>query len=109
MKKVRLIELADARSGDKNNRCNIGVLAKSPDAYHILQQHLTEEVVREHFKGLSHGPVRRYEWAAIEALNFVLEDALDGGGALSMRMDTLGKNFSAHLLRLELEIPANAW
>lgn len=105
MQLLKLIDLAAARSGDKNDVCNIGVLAKTPDAYQILKKHLSAEVVKNHFGSLITGEVVRYEWDSIEALNFVCHGALDGGASRSMRMDTLGKNFSSHLLRLELTIP----
>ena len=104
MKKIKLIDIASARSGDKNDICNIGVLANSKEHYELLKEKLTPEKVKEHFKGLIKGKVIRYEWPAIEALNFVCHGALDGGGSRSMRMDTLGKNFSSHLLRMELNI-----
>lgn len=105
MKRIRIIELAAARSGDKNDVCNIGVLARSPEAYELLREHLTPERVKAHFGPLIQGEVLRYELPLLEALNFVCHGALDGGGSRSLRMDTLGKNFSSHLLRLELEIP----
>lgn len=101
--KTRLIDLASARSGDKNDICNIGVIAKDAEAYSFLKEKLTAELLKTHFKGLIKGEVIRYEWDAIEALNFVCYEALDGGASRSMRVDTLGKNFSSHLLRLEFE------
>ena len=101
--KVKLLEIASARSGDKNDICNIGVLAKSPEHYEAIKKQLTAEKVKEHFKGLIKGEVIRYEWPTIEALNFVCHKALDGGGSRSLRMDTLGKNFSSHLLRIEID------
>ncbi|HIA36877.1 MAG TPA: hypothetical protein EYM84_03565 [Flavobacteriales bacterium] len=104
MGKIKLLEIASARSGDKNDICNIGVMANSQENYELLVKHLSAEKVKAHFNGLIKGEVIRYEWASIEALNFVCHDALDGGGSRSMRMDTLGKNFSSHLLRLELEV-----
>jgi hypothetical protein len=102
--KIRLLDLASARSGDKNNICNIGVIAKDADTYSFLKKNLSAELVKRHFGGLIKGEIIRYEWDAIEALNFVCFDALDGGASRSMRVDTLGKNFSSHLLRLEFEI-----
>lgn len=96
--------MAAARSGDKNDVCNIGVIARKPEFYPLLKQALTAELVKEHFGDLIQGEVIRYEWDSIEALNFVCYQALDGGASRSLRMDTLGKNFSSHLLRLELEI-----
>jgi hypothetical protein len=103
-KKIPVNELAAARSGDKNDICNIGVLARNKDAYEILEKHLTADKVKAHFGELIHGEVVRYELPNIEALNFVCHKALDGGASRSLRMDTLGKNFSSHLLRLELEL-----
>lgn len=103
-KKIKLIDIASARSGDKNNICNIGVLAKDRASYALLKTHLTAELVKTHFGPLIKGKVERFEWDAIESLNFVCHEALDGGASRSMRVDTLGKNFSSHLLRLELEV-----
>jgi hypothetical protein len=104
MSKIKLIDIASARSGDKNNVCNIGVMARTKDDFDILKKYLTAEKVKAHFKGLIKGNVDRYEWDALESLNFVCHEALDGGASRSLRMDTLGKNFSSHLLRMELEI-----
>ena len=104
MKTIKLIDIAAARSGDKNNICNIGVLAKNPEDYLLLEKYLTAEKVKAHFGELIKGKVERFEWESIEALNFVCHEALDGGASRSLRMDTLGKNFSSHLLRMELEI-----
>ena len=104
MAKIKLIEIASARSGDKNDICNIGVMARSKENYELLKKHLSAELVKEHFGSMIKGEVVRYEWDSIEALNFVCHNALDGGGSRSLRMDTLGKNFSSHLLRLDLDI-----
>lgn len=105
IKKIPLLQLASARSGDKNDICNIGVLANLPEHYPLLKQYLTVEKVKAHFGPLIKGEIVRYEWDALEALNFVCHQALDGGASRSLRMDSLGKNFSSHLLRMELEIP----
>jgi hypothetical protein len=104
MKKIKLIDIASARSGDKNDVCNIGVMARKKEDYPLLEKYLTSGLVKQHFGSLIKGEVIRYEWSAIESLNFVCHGALDGGASRSMRMDTLGKNFSSHLLRLELDI-----
>lgn len=104
MKKIKLIEIASARSGDKNNVCNIGVMARKPEHYAILKEKLTAEKVKAHFGDLIKGNIERFEWDTIESLNFVCHEALDGGASRSLRMDTLGKNFSSHLLRLELDV-----
>jgi len=104
MRKIKLIDIASARSGDKNNVCNIGVMAKNKEDYSLLEKYLTADIVKNHFGNLIKGEVVRYEWSTIDSLNFVCHGALDGGASRSLRMDTLGKNFSSHLLRLELEI-----
>lgn len=104
MNTIKLIDIVSARSGDKNDLCNIGVMARSPEDYDFLKEHLTADLVKEHFKGLIKGEVVRYEWPAIASLNFICHEALDGGGSYSLRMDNLGKNFSSHLLRLEFEV-----
>lgn len=107
MKKVKLIEIASARSGDKNNVCNIGVLAKNKEIYNFLVNNLSTDIVKDHFGELIQGKVERYELPNIESLNFVCYQALDGGASRSLRMDTLGKNFSSILLKLEIELPEN--
>lgn len=104
MSRIKLIDIASARSGDKNDVCNIGVMAKDPEAYSIIKQHLTPDKVKQHFGDMIKGDVVRYDWDSIESLNFVCHGALDGGASRSLRMDTLGKNFSSHLLRLEFEV-----
>ena len=104
MTTIKLIDIASARSGDKNNVCNIGVMAKSKEDFETLKKYLTADIVKAHFRGLIKGKVERFEWNALESLNFVCHEALDGGASRSMRMDSLGKNFSSHLLRLEIEI-----
>ncbi|MEX0811488.1 MAG: hypothetical protein WD048_04665 [Chitinophagales bacterium] len=104
MEKIKLINIASARSGDKNDICNIGVLARKPEHYPLLKKYLHADMVKKYFKGLIKGKVERFEWDAIEGLNFVCHEALDGGASRSLRMDTLGKNFSSHLLGLELEM-----
>jgi hypothetical protein len=104
MSHTKLIDIASARSGDKNDVCNIGVMANNTKAYTLIKQHLTSDKVKQHFGDLIKGEVVRYEWDAIESLNFVCHGALDGGASRSLRMDTLGKNFSSHLLRMELDV-----
>jgi hypothetical protein len=79
-------------------------MARSPEYYPVLKKYLTADLVKKHFGSLVKGKVVRYEWDAIESLNFICHEALDGGGSSSMRMDNLGKNFSSHLLRIELEV-----
>jgi hypothetical protein len=101
---VRVIELAHARSGDKGNIANVGVVARQPGYYPLLREHLTAERVAEHFGELCAGPVERYELPNVHALNFLLHEALDGGGRESLRVDEIGKSYSGAILRLELDL-----
>ena len=103
MRKVPLLELAHARSGDKGNICNIGLIARKPEYYPVLVQHVTAGRVKEHFAGVCLGNVERFELPNLEALNFLLHDSLDGGGTLALRADPQGKTFAAALLRMEIE------
>ena len=104
MKKVKLIEVAHARSGDKGDKVNIGLIALRPEDYPLLVKHVTAEKVRAHFSELCKGEVHRYELPNIGALNFVLDRALGGGGTVSLRTDSQGKTYGAALLRMELSI-----
>ena len=102
---VRLLDIAHARSGDKGDTANVGVIALRPEWYDVLARHLTRERVREHFRGVISGDVERFELPNLRALNFLLHGALDGGGTLSLKTDAQGKVFSTALLRLRLDIP----
>ena len=103
MKKVALLHLAHARSGDKGNMCNIGLIARKPEYYPILLREVTAERVKAHFAGVCLGPVERFELPNLEALNFLLHDSLDGGGTLALRADPQGKTLSSALLRMVVE------
>jgi hypothetical protein len=100
-----LYNLAHTRSGDKGDKCNIGVIARRPEFYPILVRELTAERVKRHFGPWCAGAVERYELANLEALNFVLNRALDGGALASLRLDTQGKTYGFALLRLPIEVP----
>lgn len=102
--KVRLDDLATARSGDKGNHVNLGVIANDSAAYAQLVRSLTAEVVHGHFKDLGVTRVVRYELPRIQSLNFVLFDALAGGASRSLRIDTQGKLLGT--MALEIELPA---
>jgi hypothetical protein len=104
MARVKLLEIAHARSGDKGDASNIGLIALKPEYYSILVQHVTAARVKEHFRELCQGDVTRYELPNLHALNFVLQKSLDGGGTVSLRTDAQGKTFSAALLRMEVDI-----
>lgn len=101
MSKRRLIDLAYGRAGDKGNIANISVIARSPEAYREIKAKLTAERVKAHLGDLAPGKVMRYELDNIEALNFVLYDALDGGATRSLRLDALGKRLPGALLMME--------
>ncbi len=102
--KVPLARLAHTRSGDKGNKVNIGVMAWRDADYPILLRELTPGRVKSFLGELVEGPVLRYELPNLAAVNFVLHDALDGGGTLSLRTDAQGKTFGAQLLEFELEV-----
>ena len=103
--RVRLLDIAHARSGDKGDTANVGVIALDPRWYPVLDRYLTRDRVASHFAGLITGGVDRYELPNLNALNFLLHGALDGGGTLSLKTDAQGKVFSTALLRLVLEVP----
>ncbi len=104
-RRVRLLDIAHARSGDKGDTANVGLIALKPEYYPILVKHVTAVRVARHFKGMISGPVERFELPNLHALNFLLHGALDGGGTISLKTDAQGKVFSTALLRLELELP----
>lgn len=103
--KVRLLDIAHARSGDKGDTANVGVIALRPEWYPVLARHLTRERVQRHFAGVITGDVERYELPNLGALNFLLHGALGGGGTLSLKTDAQGKVFSTAMLRLALDVP----
>ena len=103
--KVRLVDIAHARSGDKGDTANVGVIALRPEWYPVLARELTERRVADHFAGVITGDVQRYELPNLSALNFLLYGALDGGGTLSLKTDAQGKVFSTALLRLVIDVP----
>ena len=103
--RVRLIQLAWARSGDKGDMSNIGVVARRPEWLPLIWDRLTPEVVQAYFKHLVHGPVERFHLPGISAINYLLHQALDGGGPASSRIDPLGKGMGQMLLDIELLVP----
>jgi hypothetical protein len=104
---VRLGELAHARSGDKGNRANVGVVARDSACYDWIRSHLTEAEVGRYFAPLGIGPVRRYELPHLLALNFVIDSALAGGASRSLRLDTQGKALGVALMELRLPAPGS--
>ncbi|MEM6674319.1 MAG: hypothetical protein AAF726_15850 [Planctomycetota bacterium] len=105
MTRVELGRIAAARSGDKGEGSNVGVVALSEEAYAFLRDALTTDVVAEHFREINPGGVRRYEAANMRILNFLLEDSLGGGGSASLKTDAQGKTHGLALLRLEMDVP----
>ena len=105
MARIRLERIASARSGDKGEGSNVGVIAHSDAAYAFLREALTEDVVRAHFAGINRGGVERFEAPNMRVLNFLLEDSLGGGGSASLKTDAQGKTHGLGLLRMELEVP----
>jgi len=105
MNRVRLYDLAHARSGDKGDTVNVGVIARRPEDYELLRNTLTVERVKDHFGDMVKGKVERFELPNIFALNFLLHEALDGGGTVSLMTDAQGKTFSTAMLRMWIERP----
>lgn len=105
MPKIRLLHLAHARSGDKGDTANVGVIALEPRYYPLLVEQLTTERVREHFRGICLGDVERFELPNLGALNFLLHNSLGGGGTVSLKTDAQGKTLSTAMLRMEVEVP----
>lgn len=103
--KRRLLDIAHARSGDKGDTANIGLIAKKPEYYPLLVKQVTAARVARHFKGMISGSVERFELPNLKALNFLLHGALDGGGTISLKTDAQGKVFSTALLRMEIDVP----
>lgn len=105
MKTFYLRELAHARSGDKGDINNVGVIAYEPHYYPLIRQWLTPERAKAHFGGIVKGSVTRYELPNVHALNFVLEGALGGGVTRSLSIDPHGKSYSALILTIPVEVP----
>ena len=103
--RVKLLKLAHARSGDKGDTANVGLIALREEFYPVLAREVTAARVKEHFGRLVGGEVERFELPNLGALNFLLHESLGGGGTLSLMTDAQGKTFSTALLRMEVELP----
>ncbi len=101
---IQLLKLAHARSGDKGDTANVGLIALRAELYPLLAREVTAARVKEHFEGICKGDVERFELANLGALNFLLHESLGGGGTLSLMTDAQGKTFSTALLRMEIEL-----
>ena len=104
MSKIKLIDIAHGRSGDKGDAANVGIVAYDDKGYEIIKKHLTTERVKNHFEGICFGDVERFEMPNIRALNFLLQNTLGGGGTVSLKHDAQGKTLAAALLKMEIEI-----
>jgi len=104
MARIQLLRIAHARSGDKGDTANVGLIALRPEFYRVLVKEVTAERVKKHFDGICLGDVERYELPNLGALNFLLHESLDGGGTLSLKADAQGKTYSAALLRMEIDV-----
>ena len=102
--KIRLIDIAHARSGDKGDTGNVGVIARKQEYYPLLVKYLTVERVKKHFGGITLGKVERFEMPNLWAINFLLYESLGGGGTKSLKNDAQGKTLSSAMLRMELDI-----
>jgi len=103
--RVLLNDLAHGRSGDKGDTVNVGVIARRPEFFPFIRDHLTVERVKAHFGDLVKGGVERYELPNLNALNFMMHEALGGGGTVSLMTDAQGKTFSTAMLRMEVDLP----
>lgn len=103
--KIQLRQLCHARSGDKGDTANVGLIALKEDYYPLIRDLVTAERVAKHFEGIALGPVERFELPNLWALNFLLHNALGGGGTKSLKNDAQGKTLGAALLRMEVEVP----
>jgi len=103
-RRIRLIDICHARSGDKGDASDISLFANDDAAWEIIRKHVTKERVAEYFSPVATGPVERWEVPNVQALKFVVHGALGGGAPRSLRSDNLGKTFAAALLRMEITV-----
>jgi len=105
MTRIPLVHLAHARSGDKGDTANVGVIVYDEAHFDLLREQLTSSAVKAHFGTMVLGDVERFELPNLSALNFLLHGALGGGGTMSLMNDAQGKVFSTAILRMEIEVP----
>jgi hypothetical protein len=105
MTRISLDQIAHARSGDKGDGSNVGLIAYTEAGYDLIRREVTAERVKAHFHAICYGPVERFEVPNLRALNFLLHDSLGGGGSESVKTDAQGKTHGQGLLRMELELP----
>jgi len=102
--KIRLLDIAHGRSGDKGDAANVGIIAYDDRGYNIIKKELTAENVKKYFEGICLGKVEIFELPNLRALNFLLHNTLGGGGTVSLKHDAQGKTLAAALLKMEIEI-----
>lgn len=102
--KIQLLQICHGRSGDKGDTANVGLIARKQEYYTVIEKYVTKERVKEHFRGIALGEVERYELPNLWALNFLLHNALGGGGTKSLKNDAQGKTLAAALLRMVIEV-----
>lgn len=107
MTKIRLEDIAHARSGDKGDGSNVGLIAYTEAGYQFLLRELTPARVKDHFSNICLGSVDRFEVPNLKAINFILHDSLGGGGSESVKTDAQGKTHGQALLRMELDLPSD--
>jgi hypothetical protein len=100
-----LLDIAHARSGDKGDASNVGLIADAPELYEVIRREVTPERVKQHFAEVCRGRVERFEVPNLNALNFILHDSLGGGGTESLKTDAQGKTHAQGLLTMEIEVP----
>jgi hypothetical protein len=105
MARLQLRELCGYRAGDKGDIADVAIFADDDETYDVIAREVTAERVKEHFGSMVRGAVERYEARNVFALNFVLHDALGGGGPRSLRADSLGKTLGGALVRMAIEVP----
>ena len=102
--KIQLLKFCHARSGDKGDTGNVGLIARKPEFYPIIRKYVTSEAVKLHFEGICLGKVERFEIPNLSALNFLLHNSLGGGGTVSLKNDAQGKTLSSAMLRMEIDV-----
>ena len=103
--KVKLSQVAYARSGDKGDGSNVGVVAYTPQGYELIREQLTSDRIKKHFHEICFGAIDRYEAPNLMALNFILHDSLGGGGSESLKTDAQGKTHGLGILMMDIEVP----
>lgn len=105
MQRIQLRQIAHARSGDKGDNTNVGLIANDAAAFEIIKEQVTPQKVKEHFKSLVKGKVERFELPNLLCLNFILHDSLGGGGSETLKNDAQGKTHGQAMLLMEIEAP----